>query len=309
MIEPKSLEINGWNLADEQTQALLKKLQNRGIPLGEYLKGQIYYGIKTGLNRAFVIDEGTKNRLIQEDPKSAEIIKPFVAGRDIKRNFIPDTERKYLLFTRHGIDIRQYPTILNYLKDFKKELVPKPKDWIGDDWSGRKPGSYEWYEIQDTIDYYLEFEKPKIIVPAIVKNASYAYDVKGLYSNDKTTIIPTTDFYVLGLLNSSSIDYFMHTISSTKQGGYFEYKPMYLSQLPIRTINFSDPADKVHHDKMVTLVGRMLDLNKRLPEARTDQEQTLLKRQIAATDKEIDELVYELYGLTEEERKIVEGTS
>ena len=79
-------------------------------------------------------------------------------------------------------------------------------------------------------------------------------------------------------------------------------------EFPIRTINPSDPADVAYHDNMVTLVERMLDLNKRLPEARTDQEQTLIKRQIAATDKEIDELVYELYGLTEVEIKIVEGS-
>ncbi|MCX6698527.1 MAG: hypothetical protein NTV68_01155 [Methanomicrobiales archaeon] len=78
---------------------------------------------------------------------------------------------------------------------------------------------------------------------------------------------------------------------------------------PTRTINPSDPTDIARHDKMVSLVERMLDLNKRLPGARTDQEQTMIKRQIAATDKEIDELVYELYGLTEEERKIVEGTT
>ena len=74
-----------------------------------------------------------------------------------------------------------------------------------------------------------------------------------------------------------------------------------------RILNFADPTDVACHDKMVSLVERMLDLNKRLPEARTDQEQTLLKRQIAATDKEIDELVYELYGLTEEEIAIVES--
>ena len=68
-----------------------------------------------------------------------------------------------------------------------------------------------------------------------------------------------------------------------------------------------NPVDIARHDKMVTIVERMLDLNKRLPEARTDQEQTMIKRQIAATDMEIDELVYELYVLTGEERKIVEG--
>ncbi len=76
---------------------------------------------------------------------------------------------------------------------------------------------------------------------------------------------------------------------------------------PIHIIDPLNPVDIARHDKMVTIVERMLDLNKRLPEARTDQEQTMIKRQIAATDKEIDDLVYELYGLTEEERKIVEG--
>ncbi len=90
---------------------------------------------------------------------------------------------------------------------------------------------------------------------------------------------------------------------------FAEIKVIYVERLPIRTINPSDPADVVRHDKMVTLVERMLDLNKRLPVARTDQEQTLIKRQIAATDKEIYELVYELYELTDEERKIVEGTT
>jgi len=81
----------------------------------------------------------------------------------------------------------------------------------------------------------------------------------------------------------------------------------YLGRIPIRTINFSDPADKVRHDRMVALVTQMLDLNKKVQDARVDHEKTLLQRQIEATDAAIDALVYELYGLTEEEIKIVEG--
>ena len=83
---------------------------------------------------------------------------------------------------------------------------------------------------------------------------------------------------------------------------------MYVSKLPIRTINFSDPADKARHDSMVMLVTKMLDLNKKMQDARPDQEKTLLSRQIEATDAAIDKLVYELYGLTAEEIAIVEGT-
>ena len=80
-----------------------------------------------------------------------------------------------------------------------------------------------------------------------------------------------------------------------------------MKNFPIRTINFSDPVDKARHDRMVALVTQMLDLNKRLQDAKFEHEKTLLQRQIEATDASIDKLVYELYGLTEEEIAIVEG--
>ena len=96
------------------------------------------------------------------------------------------------------------------------------------------------------------------------------------------------------------------SISSTKQGGYYAINNVHF-QIPIRTINFSDPADKARHDCMVTLVTQMLDLNKQVQDARLEQDKTLLSRQIEATDAAIDKLVYELYGLTKEEIKIVEG--
>jgi hypothetical protein len=112
---------------------------------------------------------------------------------------------------------------------------------------------------------------------------------------------------LLGLLNSSALDFVLHSIASTKQGGYFEYKPMYIKQLPIRTINFSDLADKIRHDRMVELVGQMIDLHKQLAEAKEPQTKTVLQRQIETTDKQIDQLVYKLYMLTDEEIKIVES--
>ena len=81
-------------------QALLDKLHSNGIPLGEYVKGKIYYGIKTGLNEAFVIDEETKDKLIAEDPKSAELIKPFLVGKDIKRYEAPSKGRYLILIPK-----------------------------------------------------------------------------------------------------------------------------------------------------------------------------------------------------------------
>ena len=76
---------------------------------------------------------------------------------------------------------------------------------------------------------------------------------------------------------------------------------------PVPTIDFSDPTDKSHHDKMVSLVESMLDLNKKLPKAKTAHEKTILQRQITATDNQIDRLVYKLYDLIDEEIAIVEA--
>jgi hypothetical protein len=307
-MDQSTLTEGGWTLGDKRTEQLLKKLQSVGRPLEEYVMGEIYRGITTGFNEAFVIDEKIRAKLINDDPNSAEIIKPFLIGRNVKRYEPPNNLEKFLIFTRHGIDIQKYSAILNYLKQFKEKLMPKPENWTGDHWLGRKPGNYKWYEIQDKIDYYLDFDKPKIVIPQIVKRASYTFDKEGFFTNDKTSIIPKDDLYLLGLLNSKLLDFIMCSISSTKQGGYYEYKPMYVSKLPIYTPDFDTLADKTRHDKMVALVTQMLDLNKRLQDARLEQEKTQVSRQIAATDGAIDKLVYELYGLTEEEIAVVEGT-
>ena len=157
------------------------------------------------------------------------MIKPFVTGRDIKRYQSPSSSR-YLIFIRRGVRIDDYPAIEQYLRNYKDRLQPKPKGWKGGGWKGRKPGPYQWYEIQDTIDYYAEFEKPKIIIPAIVQSASYTFDRTGCYSSDKTSIIATDDLYLLGILNSKVSDFVMHLISSTKRGGYFD-DPTYRSRL------------------------------------------------------------------------------
>jgi hypothetical protein len=305
-VRQQPLDDAGWSLVDQHTQDLLDKIRKTGVSLGEYVDGKIYRGVLTGLNEAFVIDEQTREQLIAEDPKSAEIIKPFLAGRDIKR-YKPLSSEKYLIFTRRGIDIDQYKAVKSYLALFKKRLMPRPKDWKGEKWPGRKPGSYQWYEIQDTIDYYEEFEKPKIIIPAIVKSASYAFDTDGFYSNDKTTIIPTNDKYLLGLINSKVVDYFLHYIASTKLGGYFEYKPMYISKLPIRTIDFSDSKDKACQDQITALADQMLTLNQNLDRARTDHERQLLTRQIQTVDNRIDQLVYQLYGLNDDEIRMIQS--
>jgi hypothetical protein len=299
-----SLNDDGWSLGDIKTETILNKLQRVGRPFKEYVLGEICRGVITGLDKAFVIDEKTREKIISEDPKSSELIKPYLAGRDIKR-YLPVQEGRFLIFTKRGTDIKQYPTIENYLKQFKSQLMPKPVDWQGE-WPGRKSGTYKWYEIQDTVDYYPEFEKPKIIYVKFQMKPSFTFDDGIHYPNGGIFSIAKKDLFLLGILNSK-LGWFLISNYCTKIQGGYQLIFQYLGKIPIRTINFADPLDKARHDRMVTLVTQMLDLNKKLQEARLEQERTMLSRQIEATDAAINKLVYELYGLTEEEIRIVEG--
>ncbi len=176
-----SLKRDGWRLESEVKLGLLERLRNSGAPLGEYVNGRFNRGILTGLNEAFVVDRATRDRLIAEHPTSAEVLKPFLRGRDVKRWRI-DPQDIWLIFTRRGIDIRKYPAILKHLKQFKAQLTPGVP-------VGRKPGSYEWYEIQDNIAYWHEFEQPKIIYPNICSRNEFTWDETKYFSNQKTFMI------------------------------------------------------------------------------------------------------------------------
>ena len=300
-VSKENLSIKGWQLVSDEEMRLLNKLKENAIPLGEYVKGKIYYGIKTGFNEAFVIDKITKDRLVNEDPKSAEIIKPFLAGRDIKR-YQPLYSDKYLIFTRRGIDIDNYPAIKKHLSLFKERLMPKPNGWKGKKWQGRKPGPYKWYEIQDTVNYFEEFEKPKIIYAEIATTGQFTFDEGSNYGDTTTYILPSSSKFLVAILNSKLISFFFNNISSKIRGGFLRWKKQYMAQLPI-IIN----KDIIIQNQLVKHVDNLLNLNKELQTTTLDTQRQQLQRAIDHTERKIDELVYKLYGLTEEEIRIVEG--
>ncbi len=306
-VNQAALSDEGWSLVDKHTQSILDNLRTVGVSLSEYVKGQIYYGVKTGLNKAFVIDAKTHDQLIAEDSKCAELIKPFLVGRDIKR-YRPPSSKRYLIlvpkgWTRiHSGGVRgtwewfqqSYPAIATHLAPFADEAQKR-----------YDKGEY-WWELR-ACDYYDEFQKPKIFWPGIsAEVAAFALDDKHHYGNDNTQLITTDDRYLLGILNSCLSRFILTTICDKVQGGFYRLKMIYIQQLPIRSINFDDPEDVAHHDRMVKLVEEMLSLHKQLAAAKTAHDKTTLQRQIDATDRQIDRLVYELYELTEEEIAIVE---
>ncbi len=299
------LDDGGWSLAPASQQALLDKLRAAGQPLADYVDGKIYRGVLTGLNEAFVIDSPTRARLIREDPRSAELIKPFLLGRDIRRYETPQA-KQYLILMPNGWTRQRagesdawawlnahYPALARHLEPFAEKAA---KRW--------DKGEH-WWELRPC-DYYAAFDQPKIIIPSIIKEPSFMLDRAGFYSNDKTAIVASESLYLLGVLNSAVCAHFMQKIASTKQGGFLEYKPMYVSQIPI-----PEPPDAAQHDHLAALVERMLDLKRQhaaesvlFSERRHD-----LAQQIARTDAEIDRLVCALYGLTEAETALVLGSA
>jgi adenine-specific DNA-methyltransferase len=293
-LKQSELGASEWQIAAADVQRVFAKLKAAGTPLGKYIDGKIYYGIKTGFNEAFVVDSAKRAELIAADPKTVEIIKPWLRGRDVKRWGV-NSKNLYLIAIQNSGDAdaknawgkaknedearaifkSTYPAIHNHLSQYETPLRI------------RQDQGRWWWELR-ACAYYNEFEMPKIVLPSIVGRASYGYDSEGFYSNDKTTIVISDQFFPLGLLNSTALDFFIRQIAATKQNGYFEQKPMYVSQLPIPSL----PADL--HDKIAALARRCLDAAKSAPEA------------LPALEAELNALVYQAYGLDAADIAVIE---
>ena len=305
-IDQHTLTDGGWTLGDKRTENLLKKLQSVGRPLKEYVMGEDYRGIITGLTEAFVLNEKLKNKIIEEDAKSADLIKPFLIGKNIKR-YAPLKSDKYLIFIPKGWtneksqDVSnkwkwfkgKYPTIANHLAPFATDAEKRCDK-----------GDY-WWELR-ACEYYSAFELPKIIYPEICPKPEFTFDDSKYFANNKCFIIPRADKFLLGILNSKLM-YFLFEANLPKlRAGFFMPAYVVLKNFPIYTPDFDKLADKTRHDKMVALVTQMLSLHQYLQKAKTDQERRFVQQEIEGTDVKIDALVYDLYGLTAEEIEVVE---
>lgn len=231
-MQQSRLSEQSWQLEDETLAQLRQKLV-QGYPTLQEVYGSPYRGVLTGLNAAFVIDGKIRDQLIDEDPRSEELLKPFFEGKDLKK-WHAQPRDLWLIFTRRGVDIERYPAVHNYLGQFRVQLEPKPNGWCKDKkWSGRKGGPYRWYEIQDTVAYYNEFEKPKIFYPEFSVSSKFHIDVLNFYSNNKAFFIPNTDDFLLGYLNSSTIWALITGICTFVRGGYYELRAIKIETLPI----------------------------------------------------------------------------
>ena len=205
-----------------------------------------------------------------------------------------------------GYNINHFPAVKEYLLSFGRSRLNQTGDK-----GARKKTTHQWYETQDSIGYWKEMQKTKIIWPNLQNSNKFSYDDGCHTVCAPSVILPTDDLALLGILNSKVVWKFLTSVCVVRSGGYIEAKPQYCEQIPIPEIDSSNPDDVRRHDELVRSVEKRLALNKRLHEgdggAANPRQGEMLERQRSSLDRHIDELVYDLYALTETERSLIEN--
>lgn len=296
-IAPSALSQAVWAFARPEEDRLFRKLQSGSEQLKDYCAGRICMGIKSGLTEAFTIDAHTREDILLRNPKASEIIKPFLNGRDVRRYHI-ESKDNYLIYTFHGVNIKDYPAVEEHLRPFKERLE-------------KRATQQNWYELQQPqLRFAPYMDAPKIIFPDIATAPRFAFDATGFYGANTTYFIPLKDLYLLGLLNSRlGYFYFSQTCAGLegKEETYLRFFGQYLEGFPVRGINQANPNYKVLHDKIVQLVGQIIAAKQLLVLAHTDHDKSFYERKCSDLDIQIDRLVYKLYELRDEEIALIEA--
>jgi type I restriction-modification system DNA methylase subunit len=309
-LDDAALKGGNWTLSGTGELAIFEKMKNIGMPLGDYVGGKIFYGIKTGFNQAFVIDRETRDQLIAEDPKCAPLIKRFAIGDYIRKYRIEGKEKFVIVIPRGWTHAQleatnqdeawlwfqmSYPSLAAHLAPFAQKCAKR-----------YDKGDF-WWELR-TCDYYDAFEKPKIIYPDIAKESRATFDADGVIVGNTAYIIPIKDLYLLGILNSKLVFAYYKRIASVlgdaDKGGRLRWFTQDVIKIPIRLIDPDNSADVAKRDEIVRLVETLLKLHQAMA---TASNKDLFRRQIESADRRIDALVYGLYGIDEADIRLIEG--
>ena len=265
-----------WTILSHLERSVLDKMREKGTPLCEW-GISINNGIKTGYNKAFIIDDSTRRMLVDEDPSSADIIEPILRGQDIKR-FRAKWAGLWLIGTHNGygnvsaIDAEDYPAIKAHLDRFYPQLEKRQDQ-------GKTP-----YNLRSCA-YYGEFAKEKLFWMQMSGSGRFSYAGVGMYSNQKAFMVTGSSLkYLCGLLNSNLSTWFMKNNGVTTGMGLVQWDKFSVGRLPIPKITAAQQRP------FVLLVDSILEAKAVNPDADTSEQ-----------EGEIDWLVYDLYGLTDEE--------
>ena len=263
--------------------SIKSKIELSGIPLKDW-NVSINRGILTGLNDAFIISGDRKDELIRQDPKSAELIRPILRGRDIKRYEYVFADL-WIINVHNGIKgseipsirIEDYPAIKAHLDNFYLDLEKRAD-------KGETP-----YNLRNCA-YMEDFSKQKIVWGNLCLSSQFAYADEGYFVNAPSPMIVPGNKYILAVLNSRLGDWYIRQLGVTRNGGYFEYKPMFVEKLPIPQISESEQK------QFIDIVNAIIE-EKKTGHDTSDLEAT------------IDALIYKLYNLTPSEIEYIEANN
>lgn len=289
--------LDEWIVTDSINIILMDKIKSHCIMLGDLVT--IEQGSKSGKNSVFTIS----NEFAFENSFEKDVLRKNVKNSDINPYYFSDRGNS-LIYIDNNTVIKNYPNAYKYLQSKKKELAERNEV---------KQGMYDWFRFDRPRRKFIFDAPEKLIVPYRAEYNKFAYDNEQYFNDggDIRAIVMNKDVvysikYVLGLLNSTLLNWYYGFIGKPK-GKMREYFNEPMALFPIRTIDFSNPDDKQKHDSLVSLVDQMLTAQKDCRTAKSDSDKKLHEQKIAMLDKKIDDLVYKLYSLTDEEIRIVEG--
>lgn len=354
-LKQSELEDSFWTFESEIERIVKKKINAH--PTVKDIFGKCYYGVKIGLNEAFIVSGKTKQSFISSNPIENDLMKPFLEGKDLNKWACPDADKWIIFFPKgwtsniSGCKSQQeawqyisnkYPGIAGYLSNYKEKAIQR-----------HDKGEF-WWELR-ACAYYDFFDSPKIVWPNLQSSNKFSYEDNGFYINAPSVILPTNSKLLLCIVNSKLAWFFFKDICAQRSGGYIEMKPQYFEQFPVAVPDDETPltekADimlsknkELHELKAGFFNFFKSELTPKKTSSKLENWNTLdweqfkkemekckvkelslkerkewqdyfiehkekadkIKSIIDTTDKEIDQMVYELYGLTQEEIEIVE---
>ncbi len=282
---------DAWSILSEIELSIKRKIEEAGVPLKDW-DVEMYRGVLTGYNDAFIITSDKREEILMscadefERERTAEIIRPILRGRDIKR-YGYEWADQYIIatFPSRQYDIDNYPTLREYLLSFGIERLEQTgKEYFinGEKVKARKKTNNKWFETQDNISYWDEFLKPKIIYPNMTKFLPFVYDTSGLVTNQKCFIITGKRLaFLTAFLNSSLFKFCFADKFPELQGKTRELSKIFMEEIPVMEVSEDDEARFL---KMVEATQESISKEKLL---------------------EIDNAIFDLYQLTKVERDYV----
>ncbi len=297
IIFPQSeLRDSEWTIGNPEVILLKDKIESFGTPLKDW-DVIINYGIKTGYNEAYIINEITKNELIKKGPKAKEIIKPIIRGRDIKRYYFVDSGL-YFIVAHNGyrtadkkvipaVDINDYHSIKNHLDKYARQLKE------------RQDKGYTIYNLRDCA-FMDDFAKEKIVWLELTNENKFAYsDEEDYLLAGAFFLVGESLKYLLAFLNSKLCLFYFSLICNSSGMATTQWKKFALEKVPIKELSDKEQKPFVEIVDKILAVTKTEDYSKNLDK----------KKEVGDYEKQIDKMVYGLYNLTKPEIEIIENST